>query len=78
MPFYHAIILLLLCSIIFGYLVMWVIDAIIHFKLKGFTCHLGIHDWDGHTSHEYPAPQCRHCGEWHSRKKLEGPIFYDA
>lgn len=29
-------------------------------------CWLGFHDWDGHTSKEYPPPRCKRCGKWHT------------
>ena len=34
-------------------------------------CLIGIHDWDGNTEPWYPAPRCRRCKRWHSRKLHE-------
>lgn len=33
-------------------------------------CVVGMHDWDGNTDPNYPAPRCRRCGRWYMPRNV--------
>jgi hypothetical protein len=53
-------------------LLLFLPDFLDWIRGKGWGCRVGLHDWDGHTGPEYPAPRCLHCRTYHRRKKKGG------